>query len=152
MCCLQTEGVQRGLARGGRLLLADEPGLGKTVQALALLAAFRDEWPALIICPKALRDMWADKAHEWLRLPARDVAVACKEQELVLACERSIKVVIVSYDLIRAAAAAVSVQQAAFQVVVCDESHYLKNATVRSRHRLPSHFCEALRDARSCAL
>ena len=30
-------------------------GLGKTVQALAIAAAYKDEWPGLIITPSSLR-------------------------------------------------------------------------------------------------
>ena len=30
-------------------------GLGKTVQALALAAAYKDEWPGLVITPSSLR-------------------------------------------------------------------------------------------------
>lgn len=37
----QREGVRFGLARGGRMLLADEMGVGKTVQAIALLACYQ---------------------------------------------------------------------------------------------------------------
>lgn len=44
-----------GLSRGARILIGDEMGLGKTVQAVALLAAYRDKWPALIVTPASLR-------------------------------------------------------------------------------------------------
>ena len=33
----QREGVKFGLARGGRVLIGDQMGLGKTIQALALV-------------------------------------------------------------------------------------------------------------------
>jgi SNF2 family DNA or RNA helicase len=36
----QREGVRYGLARRGRVLLADEMGVGKTVQAIALAACY----------------------------------------------------------------------------------------------------------------
>lgn len=51
----QREGVQFALAHGGRALIGDEMGLGKTVQALAVAAAYRDAWPALIVAPSSLR-------------------------------------------------------------------------------------------------
>jgi hypothetical protein len=41
-------------------------GLGKTVQAIALAACYRDEWPALVVAPSALREQWADALHRWL--------------------------------------------------------------------------------------
>jgi SNF2-related domain len=55
LLAFQREGVKFVLAHGGRALIADEMGLGKTVQAVAVMAAFRDHWPALIITPSSLR-------------------------------------------------------------------------------------------------
>ena len=37
----QREGVLFGLARGGRCLIADEMGVGKTVQAIALASCYK---------------------------------------------------------------------------------------------------------------
>ena len=37
----QAEGVRYGLARRGRMLLADEMGVGKTLQAIALASCYR---------------------------------------------------------------------------------------------------------------
>ena len=37
----QREGVRFGIQRGGRLLLADEMGVGKTVQAIALASCYQ---------------------------------------------------------------------------------------------------------------
>lgn len=37
----QREGVRFGLRRGGRVLIADEMGVGKTVQAVALASCYR---------------------------------------------------------------------------------------------------------------
>ena len=51
----QTSGVKFALKRGGRTLIGDEMGLGKTVQAIALLAAYKDKWPAVIVAPASLR-------------------------------------------------------------------------------------------------
>lgn len=35
-------------------------GLGKTVQGCALLKAYQDEWPALVVAPSSLKQTWAD--------------------------------------------------------------------------------------------
>ena len=37
----QTEGVRFGIQHGGRMLLADEMGVGKTVQAIALASCYQ---------------------------------------------------------------------------------------------------------------
>jgi hypothetical protein len=63
----QREGVRFGLARGGRCLIADEMGVGKTVQAIALAACYRaDGWPLLVVAPASLRLVWAEELEKWL--------------------------------------------------------------------------------------
>ena len=53
----QRDGVRFALKRGCRVLVGDEMGLGKTVQAIALLAVYKDRWPALIIAPSSLKGL-----------------------------------------------------------------------------------------------
>jgi SNF2 family DNA or RNA helicase len=63
----QREGVRFGLERGGRCLIADEMGVGKTVQAIALAACYRaDGWPLLVVAPASLRLVWAEELEKWL--------------------------------------------------------------------------------------
>ncbi len=62
----QIKGVLFGLAREGRVLIADEMGTGKTVQALALAACYRTDWPVLVVTPAAARSMWAEQIEQWL--------------------------------------------------------------------------------------
>ena len=47
----QQTGVEFGIRKSGRLLLADEMGVGKTVQAICISAIYKDEWPVLVLCP-----------------------------------------------------------------------------------------------------
>lgn len=62
----QREGVQFIDSRNGRALLADEPGLGKSLQALAWLV-WRHEiaLPAIIVCPATLKLMWEQEMEKW---------------------------------------------------------------------------------------
>jgi hypothetical protein len=62
----QVEGVKYGLAHGGRMLLADEMGVGKTLQALALACCYRQEWPMLVVVPASLRPTWANQIERWV--------------------------------------------------------------------------------------
>ncbi|KAL4428086.1 hypothetical protein ABPG75_002175 [Micractinium tetrahymenae] len=62
----QREGVLCGLAHNGRCLIADEMGVGKTVQAIALASCYQDEWPLLVIVPASLRLVWAEELEKWL--------------------------------------------------------------------------------------
>jgi SWI/SNF-related matrix-associated actin-dependent regulator 1 of chromatin subfamily A len=51
----QKVGVQFGISKFGRVLLGDEMGVGKTIQALGVSYAFKHDWPLLIIVPASLK-------------------------------------------------------------------------------------------------
>lgn len=57
------------LSTARRALLADEPGLGKTAQAIRALKAMHDAgeevFPALIVCPNTLKKNWAREFEKW---------------------------------------------------------------------------------------
>ena len=61
----QREGVKFGLARAGRVLIGDQMGLGKTIQALALISCYQDDGPVLILVPTSLRDAWETALRRW---------------------------------------------------------------------------------------
>lgn len=43
------------------------------MQAIAAMAAYRDEWPALITCPTSTREAWREAMYDWLGVDDRDV-------------------------------------------------------------------------------
>ena len=57
------------LATAKRALLADEPGLGKTAQAIRGLARLyekgEDVFPALVVCPNTLKKNWEREFAQW---------------------------------------------------------------------------------------
>jgi SNF2 family DNA or RNA helicase len=57
------------LATARRALLADEPGLGKTAQAIRGLKKLQDDgeqvFPAMIICPNTLKKNWQREFKKW---------------------------------------------------------------------------------------
>jgi SNF2 family DNA or RNA helicase len=98
----QEEGV-RFLLSGSRRYLADEMGLGKTVQAVRA-AHYADVQTTLVICPASVQENWK---REW--------AAWGGPGELQ----------VVSYSkLIRAPKC---YEPAPFDLVICDEAHYLKS-------------------------
>jgi len=64
----QRAGVQF-LSTAKRALLADEPGLGKTAQAIRALKKLQNDgeqvFPALIVCPNTLNKNWAREFEKW---------------------------------------------------------------------------------------
>ena len=57
----QRAGVRYALERR-RTFIADEQGLGKTVQALAALEA-DEAFPAVVVCPASMKLTWRREAH-----------------------------------------------------------------------------------------
>ena len=56
------------LATARRALLADEPGLGKTAQAIRALKELKNDeevFPILIVCPNTLKKNWAREFEMW---------------------------------------------------------------------------------------
>ena len=93
----QREGVNYGISKGGRFLLGDEMGVGKTIQALAVSYIYKCNWPLLVICPASLKYTWREEAVKWLpRMEECDVHILehGKEKFNLNCC-----IFVVSYDL-----------------------------------------------------
>jgi len=65
------------LATARRALLADEPGLGKTAQAIRALKLLQESgtpiFPALIVCPNTLKKNWKREFDKWW--PGLDIQI-----------------------------------------------------------------------------
>ena len=141
----QKVGVHWGTAsKHGRCLVADEPGLGKTIQAIGIAYHYVSEWPLLVIAPSSARFHWQAEVVKWLQ-NADGGAVVCESEVQVLTggaqpIRPSTKCLVVSYDLadrVQAELNAVNDGQG-FRVIVADECHMLKNqATKRAKAILP---------------
>lgn len=112
----QRAGVAYAL-RTRRTLIADQMGLGKTVEALAAVQA-AGEYPALVVCPASLKLNWAREAGRWL--PGRSVEILDGGVTV-----GDVEITIVNYDvLVRHVDALVD---RGFRALIVDESHYVKN-------------------------
>jgi len=141
----QIEGVRFGIMRRGRCLIADEMGLGKTLQALFIAQHYAEEWPLLIIAPKAVLSNWRDEITKWFPHLYNEVEVVTDGKHFL----KHKLIRIVSYNL-AALHSRFRVQQDGnpFNVVFFDEAHYMKSSkTVRAQALLP--VCKA---ARRCIL
>eukprot|EP00696_Hemimastix_kukwesjijk_P010331 gnl/Hemi2/23027_TR7710_c0_g1_i1.p1 gnl/Hemi2/23027_TR7710_c0_g1~~gnl/Hemi2/23027_TR7710_c0_g1_i1.p1 ORF type:complete len:780 (+),score=147.86 gnl/Hemi2/23027_TR7710_c0_g1_i1:118-2457(+) len=117
----QEEGVRFAIERQGRVLIGDEMGLGKTVQAIAVACVYRTEWPLLVISPSSVRLNWMDELRKWIPdLTDYSINVVNGGKGNTDAL-----INIISYDLVPRLFE--SILSYKFQVIICDESHYLKN-------------------------
>jgi SWI/SNF-related matrix-associated actin-dependent regulator 1 of chromatin subfamily A len=101
-----------------RAFVADEQGLGKTVEALAALEA-DGAYPAIVVCPASMKLGWQREAAHWL--PHRSVAVVEGRSAVPPAGE----ITILNYELVAAHREALGRRRP--RAIVVDESHYCKN-------------------------
>lgn len=138
----QWAGVRYVLA-ARRAFLADEQGLGKTVEALAALEA-DGAFPALVVCPASLKLNWQREAARWL--PHRSVAVV----EGRVAVPPRADVLILNYELVATQRDMLARRRP--RALVLDESHYCKNPQAK-RTRAVRRLAEGLpQDALRLAL
>ncbi|MDN5873473.1 MAG: SNF2-related protein, partial [Sinobacteraceae bacterium] len=131
------------------VLLADEVGLGKTIEAALVLCQLWAERRRrlLVICPASLRKQWAQELAEkfallativdrtWLRSHTTDQPAAA------LRSLAGKQVVILSYSF--AAKLETELRAIIWDAVVIDEAHKLRNAH-RANNRIGQALCRAL--------
>jgi SWI/SNF-related matrix-associated actin-dependent regulator 1 of chromatin subfamily A len=118
----QRAGVRYALERR-RTFIADEQGLGKTVQALATLEV-DGAFPAAVVCPASMKLTWERESQHWL--PGRSVVVLDGRTESTWT-ERAqqAEIVVLNYDILAAHAHRLAAR--GLRAFVLDESHYVKN-------------------------
>jgi TATA-binding protein-associated factor len=132
-------------------LLADDMGVGKTIQALTALAILRIEKqyatnPFLVICPSSLVLHWKAEISKFFQSEFMRGVVITTTNQLEQWKEASYDgstVIITSYEMIRRAYAMSksSFHQIRWEGIILDEAHTMKNpmtATARSIYALKS--------------
>lgn len=64
----QKEGVAQIIGRNGNTMLCDDPGLGKTIQAMAVLEYYKTDVPVMVVCPASVVQSWRDHIIEFLQV------------------------------------------------------------------------------------
>jgi SWI/SNF-related matrix-associated actin-dependent regulator of chromatin subfamily A-like protein 1 len=118
----QRAGVRYALDRR-RTFIADEQGLGKTVQSLAALEA-DGAFPAVVVCPASVKLNWEREARHWL--PGRSVAVLEGRTDAAWTAEtESAEILVLNYDILEAHLD--NLMERGPRALIYDESHYVKN-------------------------
>ena len=110
-------------------LLADEPGLGKTAQAL-LAAQAANAYPLLVVVPNVVKTNWAREAALWT--PNRSATAIHGNGDTM---DGFADIVVVNYEVLDRHVGWIG--DLGFRGMVIDEAHFIKNKTSqRSRHVL----------------
>jgi hypothetical protein len=122
--------VVAAAAAGHRtFLLADEPGLGKTAEAL-LAAEAANAYPLLVVVPNVVKTNWAREAARWT--PHRPATVVQGDGETV---DGFADIVVLNYEVLDRHMGWLG--DFGFRGMVVDEAHFIKNkASQRSQHVL----------------
>ena len=125
----QAQVVAAAAAGHRTFLLADEPGLGKTAQAL-LAADAADAFPLLVVVPNVVKANWAHEAQLWT--PRRVATVVHGDGDTI---DGFADIVVVNYEILDRHVGWLGAH--GFRGMVVDEAHFIKNKTSqRSRHVL----------------
>lgn len=119
----QVEGVYRIEKFDNKALLADEQGLGKTVMGASWLAKNRKARPAVIVVPSSVKLNWRAELKRWLPRKQRNKVYILNGRKPVALPPTGI--FILNYDIVKYWLSAL--RKVRPQVVICDESQYLKN-------------------------
>lgn len=124
----QKQGIIFGIKKFSRLLIADEMGVGKTVQAIGLSSLYQKDWPVLVICPSSLKFAWRDEITMWLSeiLDKDDVQVIKHSKHEF---KEGKKYYVISYDL--SVRMVEKIIEKKFNYIIADEAHYLKSRTAK---------------------
>jgi SWI/SNF-related matrix-associated actin-dependent regulator 1 of chromatin subfamily A len=117
----QLEGVEQIYKFRGRALLADEQGLGKTIQALYWLLMTPKRRPALIVVPAPLKYSWHAEAMSHFGMRTTIIEGRMKKSQRTLPGE----ILIINYEIFVSWLPLLLKYQP--ETVIFDECHYIKN-------------------------
>ncbi|KAI0723311.1 SNF2 family N-terminal domain-containing protein [Earliella scabrosa] len=163
----QKEGVQflyecvMGMRKheGQGCILADEMGMGKTLQTITLVWTLLKQNPyagagpvvgkVLVVCPVTLINNWKNEFHKWLGKDRIGVFVGDKDKKTIKQFLNSKihQVLVIGYERLRTVIADLAYCQPPIGLIICDEGHRLKSANNKT-----STMFEALRTPRRIIL
>ncbi len=125
----QAQVVAAAAAGHRTFLLADEPGLGKTAQAL-LAAEAANAYPLIAVVPNVVKTNWAHEVELWT--PKRSATVIHGDGDTI---DGFADIVVVNYEVLDRHVGWIATH--GFRGMVVDEAHFIKNkSSQRSQHVL----------------
>ena len=123
----QKDGVKFGIKKHGRCLIADEMGIGKTIQALCIAKLYEEDWPVLIICPGSVKYSWKNEIQLRLLIPEKNIQIINSSKTKIN--KKNINFYIISYDLCRNLQTKLKKLNLNFYIL--DESHCIKSPVAK---------------------
>lgn len=133
------------------VILADEVGLGKTIEAGIVISQYWAERKRriLIIAPSSLRQQWKQELHEKFMVQSELLDSKSRDRLLQAQDTQKTQVLICSYEFVLRNEAALSRH---WDLVVADEAHRLRNFWNGDRAKMPSAVSRVVRNANKTVL
>jgi SWI/SNF-related matrix-associated actin-dependent regulator of chromatin subfamily A-like protein 1 len=119
----QVRGVAFLEDKNGRALIADEQGLGKTIEALAWLQLHQEKRPAIIVVPASVKLNWKKEAELWMTNTNIEILSGTKAKKI------KGNIVIINYDILFAWIE--KIREKNPSVLILDEIHYTKSSKAK---------------------
>lgn len=120
----QIEGIGELVSRDA-VLLADQMGLGKTIQvaqALRHLDSIRKPLSALVVCPASAKSTWRKELQVWGDYRDDQIYIISGKKDDI---PKGKSIYVINYDIVEAHRFWIHAMP--WDVVILDEGHYLKN-------------------------
>lgn len=143
----QRAGIAFGLKNAG-VLIADEPGLGKTIQAIGIINADPSMHRILLVVPASLKINWSRELKKWL-VKSRTIEIIEGEPTDASADLRfESDVVIINYELVPLYAELIN--EYAWDMVIADECHILRNPEAQRTQSFVGNFENTIPPIKAC--
>ncbi|KAK3093683.1 hypothetical protein FSP39_018875 [Pinctada imbricata] len=109
-------------------------GLGKTIQAISIAYYYKSEWPLLIIVPSSLRFSWVEELEKWIP-DIHPSSIFLVQSGNDASGIQNAQICITTFGLLCKSTSRVileALNNQKFQVVIVDESHYIRNIKTAS--------------------
>jgi SWI/SNF-related matrix-associated actin-dependent regulator 1 of chromatin subfamily A len=117
----QRAGIEYGVEKRD-ILIGDEPGLGKTIQALGICNELEHE-SVLVVCPASIRLNWLREIKNWYMNDTKSIKVYQNSKEGMASYNN---IAIVSYELAKNEGVFNGLMERKWDTLIIDEAHYLK--------------------------
>lgn len=119
----QIDAVRFMEAVNGKGLIADDQGLGKSLESLAYFSLHKELRPVLITCPAVMKLVWQEEVHKWLHEKAYVIDGTTSYQ-----LPTNYQFYIINYDILYAWVQ--PLQELHCKGVIADESHKCANPEI----------------------
>lgn len=127
----QKVGVEFLIESGGRAIISDPPGLGKSLQALAYIA-HEGFSRSLIVAPASVKSSWVKEVKKWTKMSYVEIDSKTDISKI----PADVQLWIINYDILKKHLD--TLLKTRFDVVVSDECHMVKSRTAMRTKALMS--------------